>query len=58
MGTVLTVTRQQRELQNRLLGEFASVDALEQELVRLEGLVSRVRARRFGAPGASYITAS
>ena len=47
MGTMLTTTRhQQQQLENRLLGEFASVDAMEQELVRLEGLVSRVRARQ------------
>ena len=28
------------------LPEFASIDAMEQELVRLEGLVSRVRSRQ------------
>ncbi len=46
MGTMLTTTRHQQQLQNRLLDEFPSVDAMEQELVRLEGLVSKVRARQ------------
>lgn len=45
---MLTTTRQQQQqqLQNAMLGEFPSVDAMEQELVRLEGIVSRVRARQ------------
>jgi hypothetical protein len=38
--------QQQRQLENHLLEEFPSVDAMEMELVRLEGLISRVRARQ------------
>jgi hypothetical protein len=47
METMSTNERQeQQHLENHLLGEFPSVDAMELELVRLEGLVSKVRARQ------------
>ena len=46
MRSMLTATRQQQQAQNRLLDEFPSVDAIEQELVRLEGLISKVRVRQ------------
>ena len=47
MGIMTTSDRQRRkQLENRLLGEFPSVDAMERELVRLEGLISKVRARQ------------
>jgi hypothetical protein len=42
MGTMLTTTTQT----DRVLDEFPSIDAMEQELTRLEGLISRVRARQ------------
>jgi len=48
MGTMLTTTP---EIQ-RVLDEFDSVDTMEQELVRLEGLISRVRARQVAIIGA------
>lgn len=38
--------KHQERLENHLLEEFPSVDAMERELVRLEGLVSKVRARQ------------
>ena len=41
-----TTRQQQQQLENQWLEEFPSVDAMEQELVRLEGIVSRVRARQ------------
>jgi hypothetical protein len=42
MGTMLTPTPQAQQV----LDEYLSVDAMEQELVRLEALISRVRARQ------------
>ena len=42
MGTMLTPTPQTQQV----LNEYHSVDAMEHELVRLEALVSRVRARQ------------
>ena len=39
---MLTTTKEAQQV----LDEFASIDSMEQELVRLEGLVSRVRARQ------------
>ncbi len=44
---MLTTTREHQTNQvERVLEEFPSIDAMEQELDRLEGLVSRVRARQ------------
>ena len=42
MGTMLTLSTDAQEV----LDEYDSVDTMEQELVRLEGLVSRVRSRQ------------
>jgi hypothetical protein len=42
MGIMLTTSDEAQQI----LDEYQSVDAMEQELVRLEGLISRVRARQ------------
>ncbi len=50
MGTMLTLSTEAQEV----LEEYDSVDSMEQELVRLEGLVSRVRSRQVAIIEAVY----